>query len=175
MSSNLKAIIDTKKGKINLELFADKAPVTVANFVNLAKRGYYENLKFHRVIDNFMIQGGCPFGTGTGGPGYKFEDEFSPELKHDTAGTLSMANAGPKTNGSQFFITHGPTDWLDGKHTVFGKVVSDKDQSVVDSIALDDTIIDITIDGDTAELFESLKDRIEKWNEILDENFDNLK
>lgn len=106
---SLKATIATSKGEINLNLFPSEAPVTVANFVNLARRGYYDGLKFHRVIENFMIQGGCPHGTGTGGPGYQFEDEFDASLRHNQPGRLSMANAGPGTNGSQFFITHVPT------------------------------------------------------------------
>ena len=118
----MRATIKTNKGEISLKLFADLTPITVANFVNLAKRGFYNGLKFHRVIKEFMIQGGCPHGTGTGGPGYQFQDEFVPELKHDKPGILSMANSGPGTNGSQFFITHVPTPWLDGKHTVFGEV-----------------------------------------------------
>ncbi len=110
------ATFTTNKGEIRLELFADKAPKTVANFEKLAAQGFYDGLKFHRVIDNFMIQGGCPKGTGTGGPGYTFEDEFRKDLKHDGPGVLSMANSGPNTNGSQFFITHVATPWLDGKH-----------------------------------------------------------
>ncbi len=112
--------------------------MTVANFVNLAQRGYYDGLKFHRVIANFMIQGGDPTGTGRGGPGYSFADEFSPSLRHNSAGTLSMANAGPSTNGSQFFITHGPTPHLDDVHSIFGKVSSGQD--VVDAIAQDDVM-----------------------------------
>ena len=118
----MKAEIKTNKGTFNLELFKDKAPLTVANFSNLANRGYYDNLSFHRVIDDFMIQGGCPLGTGTGGPGYEFKDEFHPELKHDKPGLLSMANAGPNTGGSQFFLTTVPTPWLDGAHAIFGEV-----------------------------------------------------
>ena len=121
--ADLKAVIETDKGTINVTLFADQTPLTVANFVNLAQRGYYDGLTFHRVIDDFMIQGGCPQGTGTGGPGYQFADECTADLRHDGPGVLSMANAGPGTNGSQFFITHVATPWLDGKHTVFGKVV----------------------------------------------------
>lgn len=128
-----KATIKTEKGDIELELFAEQAPKTVANFEKLANDGFYDGLTFHRVIEDFMIQGGCPEGTGTGGPGYTFEDEIVPELKHDSPGVLSMANSGPNTNGSQFFITHVPTAWLDGKHTVFGKVLGDG-QSVVDAI-----------------------------------------
>ena len=137
--------IDTTKGKINLTMFATKAPFTVANFVGLAEKGYYDNLLFHRVIENFMIQGGCPEGRGTGGPGYNFGDEFHAECRHDAPGILSMANSGPGTNGSQFFITHGATPWLDGKHTVFGKVKSDEDQAVVDAIAMGDQILSVTV------------------------------
>lgn len=173
--SELKAILDTTKGKINIKLFAEETPLTVGNFANLAVRGYYNGLKFHRVIADFMIQGGCPYGTGTGGPGYKFEDEFKPGLRHSKPGILSMANAGPKTNGSQFFITHVPTAWLDGKHTVFGEVVGSDDQKVVDAISQGDTINSITIEGDTAALFDKIKDRLLQWNEQLDKNFPHLK
>ena len=120
----MEAHIKTNKGTIKLNLFYDQVPLTVSNFVNLAKRGYYNNLKFHRVIDDFMIQTGCPLGTGTGGPGYDFEDEFHDSLKHDKPGILSMANAGPGTNGSQFFITHVETPWLDNNHTIFGQVIN---------------------------------------------------
>lgn len=116
------ARIETEKGEMLIELFADKAPKTVNNFVFLARQGFYDDIIFHRVIADFMAQGGDPTGTGTGGPGYKFEDEFDPSLKHDKPGILSMANAGPNTNGSQFFITHVPTPWLDNKHSVFGQV-----------------------------------------------------
>ena len=122
---DLVAVMNTAKGTIRLNLFAEKAPVTVANFVNLAARGYYDGLTFHRVIADFMIQGGCPAGDGRGGPGYRFQDEIVAEYRHDRPGILSMANAGPGTNGSQFFVTHVPTPWLDGKHTVFGSVMSD--------------------------------------------------
>jgi len=119
---NYTARMETDKGEMVIELFADKAPKTVNNFVFLARQGFYDDVIFHRVIDNFMAQGGDPTGTGTGGPGYKFEDEFDPSLKHDKPGMLSMANAGPNTNGSQFFITHVPTPWLDNKHSVFGQI-----------------------------------------------------
>ncbi len=142
---NIEVCIHTNKGDINLTLFAIKCPKTVCNFTELAKAGYYDGLNFHRVIPDFMVQGGCPFATGTGGPGYKFEDEFDPELKHDQAGILSMANAGPGTNGSQFFITHTNTDWLDGKHTVFGKINSEKDLETVNDIRQGDEIINISI------------------------------
>lgn len=138
------ATFTTDKGEIRLELYEDKTPKTVANFEKLAGDGFYDGLSFHRVIDDFMIQGGCPQGTGTGGPGYTFEDEFHPELKHDSPGILSMANAGPNTNGSQFFITHVPCPWLDGKHSVFGKVLGDG-QEVVNAIAQGDKIQKVTI------------------------------
>ena len=119
--------IETERGNITIELFEDDAPNTVANFISLAEQGYYDNLNFHRVIPDFMIQGGCPEGTGTGGPGYRFGDECMPNRRHDAPGVLSMANAGPGTNGSQFFITHGAQSHLDGKHTVFGKVTDGLD------------------------------------------------
>jgi len=122
-----KAHMATDNGTMVIELFADKTPKTVNNFVFLSREGYYDGVIFHRVIDNFMVQGGDPTGTGTGGPGYKFGDEFDPSLKHDKRGVLSMANAGPGTNGSQFFITHVATPWLDGKHSVFGQVVEGLD------------------------------------------------
>ena len=137
------ATIDTAKGAIRLELHADKAPKTVANFEKLAADGFYDGLIFHRVIANFMVQGGCPNGTGTGGPGYTFEDELHDDLRHDGPGVLSMANAGPNTNGSQFFITHVATPWLDGKHSVFGRVLEGQD--VVDSIAQGDSITTVRI------------------------------
>ena len=161
----------TNKGDIHLELFADKTPVTVANFVNLAQRGYYDGLKFHRVIADFMIQGGCPLGTGTGDPGYRFEDECTPELKHDRPGILSMANAGPGTNGSQFFITHVPTPHLNGKHTVFGSVLGPDDQSVVDSITGGDQMIEVTVEGDATALLASVQGRVDEWNATLDREF----
>jgi len=122
-----KAHMETDKGTMVIELFADKTPNTVNNFVFLSREGYYDGVIFHRVIDNFMVQGGDPTGSGMGGPGYKFGDEFDPSLKHDKRGVLSMANAGPGTNGSQFFITHVATPWLDGKHSVFGQVVEGLD------------------------------------------------
>ena len=166
--SKITASIKTDKGTIHLNLFADQTSVTVANFVNLANRGFYNNLKFHRVIEDFMIQGGCPKGNGTGGPGYSFKDEFVKELRHDTPGILSMANSGPGTNGSQFFITHVPTPWLDGKHTIFGKVMGDEDMEVVNSIGQGDRIDSITIEGDTSELLAKCKDDIDSWNKKLD-------
>ena len=128
-----KAVIETTKGRVVIELYSDKAPKTVENFVTLAKKGFYNGIVFHRVIPGFMVQTGDPAGTGRGGPGYTFPDEFGPGLKHDTAGILSMANAGPDTNGSQFFITLAPTPWLDGKHAIFGKVI--EGQEIVEQIA----------------------------------------
>jgi peptidyl-prolyl cis-trans isomerase B (cyclophilin B) len=137
------ATIVSNRGAIRVKLHADKAPQTVANFEKLAGQGFYNGLKFHRVIPNFMIQAGCPLGTGTGGPGYTFKDEFHKDLKHGGPGALSMANAGPNTNGSQFFITHVATPWLDGKHSVFGQVI--EGQNVVDSIKQGDVMTKVTV------------------------------
>ncbi|MBT6276186.1 MAG: peptidylprolyl isomerase [Chromatiales bacterium] len=138
------ATITTNKGAIKLELFTDKAPETTGNFIKLAKDGFYNGLKFHRVLADFMVQTGCPQGTGTGGPGYKFDDEAGAlALPHDAPGKLSMANAGPNTNGSQFFITHVATPWLDGKHGVFGEVLEGQD--VVNAIAQGDTMESVEI------------------------------
>jgi len=166
MENGIYAKIGTSKGAITIKLEHEKTPMTVANFVGLAEgtlennvteRGtpYYNGLTFHRVIADFMIQGGDPTATGAGGPGYQFEDEIHPELKHNRPGTLSMANAGPATNGSQFFITHGPTDWLDGKHTVFGYVVEGQD--VVDEVAQGDTMdtVEIVRIGADAEAWDA--------------------
>ncbi len=169
MSKDIIATIVTNKGDIRLKLFAEQVPLTVANFANLARRGYYDNLTFHRVIADFMIQGGCPDGTGTGGPGYQFEDEIDPTLKHDQPGKLSMANAGPNTNGSQFFITHTPTPWLDGKHAVFGEIVDTTDQNVVNHIAQSDIIESIKLEGDLDSLFKKTEAKIYEWNSILDQ------
>jgi peptidyl-prolyl cis-trans isomerase A (cyclophilin A) len=168
MKDGLYAKFNTSKGDILVNLEYQKTPGTVGNFVALAqgnlensvkKQGepYYNGLKFHRVIPDFMIQGGCPLGTGTGNPGYKFEDEFHPDLKHDKPGILSMANAGPGTNGSQFFITHIPTDWLDGKHTVFGNVI--EGQNIVDSIGQGDVLetLEIIAVGSDAEAFKAVE------------------
>ncbi len=165
-TNDLTAIFKTTKGDIRVTLFPEEAPLAVANLVNLAQRGYYDGLKFHRVIANFMIQGGDPLGTGTGGPGYQFADEFSPLRRHDSAGTLSMANSGPRTNGSQFFITHGPTPHLDDVHTVYGKVSSGQD--VVDAIAQNDVMTTIEIEGDPSSLLAAQKEHVDEWNLILD-------
>ena len=168
-------LIETTKGIINCNLYDKEAPQTVASFINLIERGFYNGLTFHRVINDFMIQAGCPNGTGTGGPGYQFDDECTPELTHNEPGILSMANAGPGTNGSQFFITHVETPWLDGKHTVFGKVQSELDQDVVNQIKQGDTIVSITVEGDTEKVKEASKESLIAWNDILDEAFPKLK
>lgn len=167
-AQTLEATLSTSRGDIHLRLFAEKTPITVASFANLVQRGYYDGLTFHRVISDFMIQGGCPQGTGTGGPGYTFENECRADLKHDKSGILSMANAGPGSNGSQFFITHTPTPHLDGKHTVWGEVASKEDQAVVDAIHQGDQIVKATVQGDTAALFKTTASHLEKWNKILD-------
>jgi len=162
---DIRVIVKTTKGDIEGTLFASKVPMTTANFLNLAKKGYYDGLSFHRVIPDFMIQGGDPQGNGTGGPGYKFGDEFDSSLKHSKPGIFSMANAGPGTNGSQFFITHVPTPHLDGKHSVFGEVT--KGQDVVNKIVKGDKINKIEVLDSTDALFEAQKANIEKWNAVL--------
>jgi peptidyl-prolyl cis-trans isomerase B (cyclophilin B) len=164
----LSAHFQTARGTIRVNLFDDKAPLTVASFVNLARRKFYDGLSFHRVIPDFMIQGGCPEGSGRGGPGYRFEDEVDTGLRHDGGGVLSMANAGPGTNGSQFFITHIATPWLDGKHTVFGKIFGPEDQAVVNAIRGGDKITAVTIEGDYSALFEKNKAKLDAWNAVLD-------
>lgn len=165
MSEDIKITIKTGKGDIAITVYAGDTPVTAASFLNLASRGFYDGITFHRVIPNFMIQGGDPTGSGSGGPGYQFEDECLSSLKHDRPGILSMANAGPGTNGSQFFITHGPCQHLDGKHTVFGHVTSGQD--IVDSIEGGDSISGIDIHDSTEALFEGQAGRIEEWNQKL--------
>ena len=167
----LSAEIVTEKGTISVDLFSEQTPITVANFVNLASRGFYDNLNFHRVIQYFMIQGGCPSGNGMGGPGYRFADEFLPELRHDSPGKLSMANAGPGTNGSQFFITHVPTPHLDDAHTIFGAVKSEEDQKIVDQIEQGDQIQTIKIVGEYEELLSSVES-VSEWNDVLDSDSD---
>ncbi|MEM7166264.1 MAG: peptidylprolyl isomerase [Planctomycetota bacterium] len=169
VENELIAVVETTRGDIFIQLFPDIAPITVASFSNLAKRGYYDGLKFHRVIANFMIQGGDPQGNGMGGPGYKFEDEFNPGLRHDGPGVLSMANSGKRTNGSQFFITHGPTPHLDDKHSVFGRVLSGQD--VVNAVEQGDEIKSIVIFGDCTSLFTANKKHLDSWNATLDKSF----
>ena len=167
--NDIRILMKTSKGDIALTLLASRTPVTVANFLNLTQRGYYNGLKFHRVIDNFMVQGGCPLGTGTGDAGYKFDDECFPDVKFDRPGLLAMANAGIRngmgTNGSQFFITHVPTDWLNGKHTIFGAVTVGQD--VVNAIRQNDTITSIEILDPTDDLLTAQAGRIAEWNKKL--------
>ncbi|NWO27719.1 peptidylprolyl isomerase [Leptotrichia sp. oral taxon 417] len=169
----MKVKIMTEKGDININLLPEKSPVTVANFVNLAKKGYYDGLKFHRVIDNFMAQGGDPTGTGAGGPGYQFEDEVNNGLNFSKAGKLAMANAGPGTNGSQFFITTVPTEWLNGNHTIFGEVVSDDDLKVVKKLSNGDVMKKVVVEGDVDTFLKTQKNRVDSWNKILKQNFPN--
>lgn len=168
--SRLYAVIETNRGTMEFELRHFVAPVTVANFVNLATRGYYDGLTFHRVIDDFMIQGGDPSGGGSGGPGYQFEDEIA--LRHNGPGILSMANAGPDTNGSQFFITHSAQPHLNGLHTVFGRIRGG--QEVIYEIQQGDVIESITIEGNARSFLEEHADRVYEWNQTLDENFPDL-
>ena len=169
----MKVKIMTGKGDININLLPEKSPVTVANFVNLAKKGYYDGLKFHRVIDNFMAQGGDPTGTGAGGPGYQFEDEVNNGLNFSKAGKLAMANAGPGTNGSQFFITTVPTEWLNGNHTIFGEVVSDDDLKVVKKLSNGDVMKKVVVEGDVDAFLKTQKNRVDSWNKTLKQNFPN--
>lgn len=163
---DIRIIVHTDKGDIEATLFASKVPMTTANFLNLARRKYYDGITFHRVISDFMIQGGDPTGTGRGGPGYRFGDEIDPSLKHSKPGIFSMANAGPGTNGSQFFITHVPTPWLDGKHSVFGEVT--KGQDVVNAIRQGDRIKSIEVLDPTDDLFKAQEANLAKWNAVLD-------
>ena len=163
----MKVKFTTNKGEININLLPEKSPVTVASFVNLVKNGYYNGLKFHRVIEDFMAQGGDPTGTGMGGPGYRFEDEVNNGLDFSVPGKLAMANAGPGTNGSQFFITTVPTEWLNGNHTIFGETVSDADLEVVKLLSNNDVMERVEIEGDVKEILDNYKDRISEWNLIL--------
>ena len=166
--NRMNVTIKTLKGDINLVLFPEKSPLTVANFVNLIQQKYYDGVIFHRVIEDFMAQGGDPTGTGMGGPGYRFEDETDNGLKFNKAGKLAMANAGPGTNGSQFFITTVPTDWLDGNHTIFGEVASKDDLDVVKNLYNGDKMIEVTVSGEgIEELLEKYSGRIQEWNVAL--------
>ena len=178
--TDIRITLHTTAGDVHATLFASKTPLTCASFLNLARRGYYNNVAFHRVIENFMIQGGDPTESGRGGPGYKFADEFHPALRHSKPGIFSMANAGPGTNGSQFFITHVATSFLDNRHSVFGEVT--EGMEVVKAITgkqntrepgckfngTGDKITSITIHDDTAALFEARKDDLARWNAVLD-------
>ena len=170
-AQGLVAIINTSKGVIKAELNDRAAPTTVANFVNLALRGFYDGLIFHRVERNFMVQGGDPLGNGTGGPGYRFAGEII--LKHNQPGILSMANSGPGTDGSQFFLTHLATPHLDGLHSVFGRVTSGQD--IIYEIQRRDVINSIIIEGNPADLFNRRAEDIASWNATLDSNFPDLK
>ena len=163
----MKVKFTTNKGEININLLPEKSPVTVASFVNLVKNGYYNGLKFHRVIEDFMAQGGDPTGTGMGGPGYRFEDEVDNGLDFSVPGKLAMANAGPGTNGSQFFITTVPTEWLNGNHTIFGETVSDADIEVVKLLSNNDVMEKVEIEGDVNEILDTYKDRVDEWNKVL--------
>lgn len=163
----MKVKFTTNKGEININLLPEKSPVTVASFVNLVNNGYYNGLKFHRVIEDFMAQGGDPTGTGMGGPGYRFEDEVDNGLDFSVPGKLAMANAGPGTNGSQFFITTVPTEWLNGNHTIFGEVASESDLEVVKLLSNNDIMERVEIEGDVKEILDTYKDRVAQWNLIL--------
>lgn len=169
--NELYALVDTNRGVMEFLLYRQVAPVTVTNFVNLATRGYYDGLTFHRVIEDFMAQGGDPMGNGAGGPGYSFEDEI--RLRHNQLGILSMANAGPDTNGSQFFITHQATPHLNGLHSVFGLIHSGKE--IIRQIRVGDTINSITIEGNAKAFLERKADRVYSWNQSLDLLFPDLK
>jgi peptidyl-prolyl cis-trans isomerase B (cyclophilin B) len=166
MANDITIILKTTKGDIHATLFASRVPITVANWLNLARRGYYDGITFHRVIPDFMVQTGDPTGSGRGGPGYRFEDEFQPDLRHDQPGIWSMANSGPHTNGSQFFITHVPTPWLDMKHSVFGRTTGG--QLVIDETTAGDKITGVEILDDPAGLFEEMKAYLDGWNKVLD-------
>lgn len=176
MLKDIRVIIQTGKGPIEAILYPAKAPMTVSNFLNLASRGYYDGLKFHRVVPRFVIQGGDPMGTGSGGPGYRFENEIDSTLSHNTPGVLAMANAGPDTNGSQFYITidnlsAGHVNMLDGKYSIFGEVKSGLE--IAKQIAEGDTIDSIQILDSAAELFADQKKRLAEWNKVLDRKFGN--
>jgi cyclophilin family peptidyl-prolyl cis-trans isomerase len=173
--NNIKATIVTSQGDINFYLYPEAAPVTVANFINLAKRGFYDDLKFHRVVDNFMVQGGDPLETGLGGPGYQIEDEFVEWLDFYQTGILAMANAGPNTGGSQFFMTMYAADWLNHKHTVFGEVIADSDLAVIKKLEVGDRIKEIRFEGDIDFFLALEKDRVDEWNAILDSEHPGLK
>ena len=163
--TDTRIILHTDKGSIEATLFSSKVPMTCANFLNLAKRGYTTGIKFPRVIPDFPMQAAAPTGTGSGGPGYRFADEIDRSLKHTKPGMFSMANAGPATNGSQFFVTHVPCPWLDGKHAVFGEVT--KGQDIVDAIRAGDKIKTIDVLDSTDELFAEEKANLDKWNKVL--------
>ena len=169
--AKLYAVITTNRGSMEFVLYPEVAPLTVSNFVNLASRGFYDGLTFHRVVNDFMIQGGDPAGDGSGGPGYEFDDEIAMRLNQE--GILAMANAGPATNGSQFFVTYQATPHLNGAHTVFGLVTSGKE--VIRQVRMGDVITSITITGDVRSLLERKAAQVAEWNKILDDKFPDLK
>lgn len=173
--NDIRATLVTTQGEINLYLYPEAAPVTVANFINLAKRGYYDNTKIHRAIDNFMVQGGDPSGIGTGNTGYFLPDEIVNWLDFFQPGMLAMANAGPETGSSQFFITVNPADWLNGVHTIFGECVSDSDYEKVKKLEVGDIIKEIKFTGDVDFFLALNREAIDYWNGILDKNYPNLK
>lgn len=173
--NNIKATMVTTQGEINFYLYPEASPITVANFINLSKRGFYNNVKFHRAIENFMVQGGDPSGTGRGNTGYGLPEERAKWLDFFQGGMLAMANAGPGTGGSQFFITVAPAEWLNNKHTIFGEVISDSDLAVVRRLEVGDMIREIRFTGETDFFLSMHKDQVEKWNAILNRNFPNLK
>jgi len=172
MATDKNITMKTSKGDIRIVIFASKVPMTAASFLNLASKKYYDGISFHRVLADFMIQGGDPTGTGTSGPGYQFDDECVPSLKFDGPGLLAMANSGKSwsgkgTNGSQFFITHVPTPWLNGKHTIFGEIVDSSDQKIVDAIKQGDKILSIEIHDNCDDLFSEQSGNIAEWNKHL--------
>lgn len=169
--NELYAVIDTNRGRMEFLLYRQVAPLTVTNFVNLATRGFYDGLTFHRVVEDFMVQGGDPAGDGSGGPGYRFDDEIALRLNQE--GILAMANSGPASNGSQFFITHQATPHLNGAHTVFGLVQGGRE--IIRQIRIGDVIRSITIEGDVEGFLQRRSDQLYRWNQVLDENFPNLK
>lgn len=173
--NDITAVFVTTQGEIEVYLYPEAAPVTVANFINLAKRGYYDNTKIHRAIENFMAQGGDPTGTGQGGPGYTIPDETVKWLDFFQPGMLAMANAGPNTGGSQFFITTQPAEWLNDKHTVFGETIKDEDYQNANNLEVGDVIKEIKIIGNADLLLSIHKDQITEWNKILDEKYPTLK
>lgn len=172
--NDIRATFVTTQGEINFYLYPEAAPITVANFINLAKRGYYNNTKIHRAVENFVVQGGDPTGTGTGGPGYSIPDEYVEWLDFFQQGMLAMANSGPNTGGSQYFITLYPAEWLNGKHTIFGEYVSDIDFERIKKLEVGDVIKEIKFTGDVDFFLSLHKDQVDEWNKILDTTYPGL-
>lgn len=173
--NDIRATFITTQGEINFYLYPEAAPITVANFINLAKRGYYDNTKIHRAVENFVVQGGDPTGTGTGGPGYSIPDEYVDWLDFFQQGMLAMANAGPGTGGSQYFITLYPADWLNGRHTIFGEYISDIDFEKIKRLEVGDVIKEIRFTGEVDFFLSLHKDQVDEWNKVLDVTYPNLK